>query len=200
MRGGRADPAGRGVRLTTLRCAPRSGLWVLVGEVCPAKAEEIDAAWLLPIFKFSAPCGTRWVTSSKPLLGLTLCSPLKPKKPPDLAPYFCRGGVVNNTSVLQTACHECNPPWQKKASAPLRCPWISESFPAVMDVIGGHSSGKYTSIRGSSLQFMNFRSFSGSLITFLWEVWHINVLSSSKEIQFLTVPEFQLRPLSPTSP
>lgn len=59
MRAGRADPAGRGVTQTTLRCVPRTGLWVLVREVCPTKAEEIDAAWLLPIFKFSAPCGTR---------------------------------------------------------------------------------------------------------------------------------------------
>lgn len=106
---------------------------------------------------------------------------------PDLTPYFCRGSVGNSTSVLQTACHEHKAPWQKKVSAPLRCPWISESFPAGMDVLGGHGSGKYTSIRGSSLQFMNFHSCSSSLITFLWEVWHIDVPSSSKEIQLLTV-------------
>lgn len=44
LRAGRADPAGGGVRLSALRCAPIAGLWLLVREVCPAQAEEIDAA------------------------------------------------------------------------------------------------------------------------------------------------------------
>lgn len=32
------------MRLSALRCAPIAGLWLLVREVCPAQAEEIDAA------------------------------------------------------------------------------------------------------------------------------------------------------------
>lgn len=121
MSAGRTDPAGRGVRLTTLRCAPMTGPRVHVWEVRPAKAEEIDAAWLLPIFKFPAPCGTRRVTSSKPPLRPTLCSRLKPKKGASWCySLFLQGQrwKKNITSVLQTACHEHKPPWQKTVSRP----------------------------------------------------------------------------------
>lgn len=124
-------------------CTSDRALGARLGGVS-CRAEAIDAACLLPIFKFSAPCGTRSVTSSKPLLGLTLCSLLKPKKQTSWSNslFFQQGGVVNNEIVLQTASHEYKPPWQQKASALLRCPCISESLPAVMAVTGGHSANK----------------------------------------------------------
>lgn len=133
-----------GVRVTILRCAPVTGPAMLSWKGVSCRAEAIDAACLLPIFKFSAPYGIRSVTSSKPLLRLTLCSLLKPKKPTSWSNslFLQRSSVVNNESVLQTASHEYKPSWQQKASALLRCPWISESLPAVMAVTGGYSANK----------------------------------------------------------
>lgn len=75
-----ADPAGRCEGNHSQMCtSDRACDAQLKGVSC--RAEAIDAACLLPIFKFSAPYGIRSVTSSKPLLRLTLCSLLKPKKP-----------------------------------------------------------------------------------------------------------------------
>lgn len=101
------------------------------------RAEAIDAPCLLPIFEFSAPYGTHPVTSSKPLLRPVLCRPLKPKKraPWSDSLFLQQGGAVSNESVLQTGSPEYKPPWQLKASALLKCPWILESLPAVMAVL-----------------------------------------------------------------
>lgn len=71
----KADPACRGVRVTTFRCVSMTGPRV---RGMPCRAEAIDAPCLLPIFEFSAPHGTRPGTSSKPLLRLVLYRRLKP--------------------------------------------------------------------------------------------------------------------------
>lgn len=120
-----ADPAGRCEGNHSQMCtSDRACDAQLKGVSC--RAEAIDAACLLLIFKFSAPYGIRSVTSSKPLLRLMLCSLLKPKKPTSWSnPLFLQqSSVVNKENVLQTASHEYKPSWQQKASALLRCPWI----------------------------------------------------------------------------
>lgn len=73
------------------------------GESC--RVEAIDAPCLLPIFEFSAPCGTHPVTSCVPLLRPVLWRLLKSKKqtPWSNSVFLQQGGdVVSNESVLQT--------------------------------------------------------------------------------------------------
>lgn len=85
------DPAGRGVSVTIFRCVPVMGPWV---RAVSCRAKAIDAACLLPIFEFSAPCGTHPVTSPKPLLRPVLCRLLKPKKQSSWSIIFARRVVL----------------------------------------------------------------------------------------------------------
>lgn len=56
-------------------------------------------------------------------------------EPPDVTPYFCRGGADKISRVsFRRHVTNTNLRDRKRYPAPLRCPWLSESFPAVTDV------------------------------------------------------------------
>lgn len=137
MSAGRTDPAGRGVRLTTLRCAPMTGPRVRVCERCVLQKLRklmlpdscLFSNFQLPVAPVEwPPPNPRWGRHSAVRWNLR-------SEPPDVTPYFCRGGADKISRVsFRRHVTNTNLRDRKRYPALLRCPWFSESFPAVMDV------------------------------------------------------------------
>lgn len=94
------------MRLSALRCAPIAGLWLLVREVCPAQAEEIDAVASRLFSHSQHPSGDPVSPPPLPAGAEAPRSARNPRSPLISLLIFAGGGVVNTTSVLQTACQE----------------------------------------------------------------------------------------------
>lgn len=116
-----ADPAGRGVRVSVFRCGSATGPSV---RAVPCRAEAIDRPLcLLPIFKFSAHCGTHLGTSSNtpPAGGAQQAAETLEAKTRVQFNAYLQGGGGSKTSVLQTGSPEQQ---TSKSSKPYHMsPW-----------------------------------------------------------------------------
>lgn len=90
-----ADPAGRGVRVTTFRCVPVTGPWVLGWEGCPAELRQLTLPASCLFSNFQLPVAPVQWPPPNPCWGWrsAVCWNLR-SKPPDPIPYFCSRAVL----------------------------------------------------------------------------------------------------------